>query len=1025
MDERIIRAKLAAIKDLLATPLAELGPWQGRQARHLAPGEYEYVTDWQDVENPSAWPALATVFLRTAYAPQTVPAGDTAYLEFSHNGLEGLAAIDGRPYCGVDANHRLVAAPEKPGELSIEAIAIPSAMCSPGLSGTKAEFNGARIVAINPDEQRAQLDLEYAQMTVKAIAPGRRRSLLEQAVEEALLMIDLTRSREEIRRQLLEAGEGLRQRLGAIGRDAEGGRLFLVGHTHIDTAWLWPVRETIRKCGRTFATACRLMQAYPEFHFSCSQAQLFAYTKEHYPQLFEEIRHWVKAGRWHATGAMWVEADCNVTSGESLVRQLLYGLEFFKQEFGVRPRVCWLPDVFGYPASLPQIFQRAGVPYFYTYKLHWQARNPFPDHIFQWEGIDGSRVLAHVTLLQGAYNGSPVPEQLRFAWEHFLQKDKYPELLFPYGHGDGGGGPTAEMLEHFDRAKDYPGLPQCRTGSEEQFFEEAAQSKSVSDVWAGELYLETHRGTYTTHADAKAGNRRCELALRDAEILGVMAAWSGAPVNLSELKKAWELTLLNQFHDILPGSSIGMVYEDTRRDHATVLETAGRVIETATNALTKKEDGQDVCVFNTTSWPRRDPVSLRLAKPAGPVCVLDSDGRELPTQLVELSDTEAEIIFEPKAIAAFSAAGFRVAGQSPQIDNELLIEERRLESPYYLIELAADGSICRLFDKANAREVVPEGSLANELQFYQDGPEHEAAWNIHASYEKRRYDAEPEADFEILERGPVRVRLRVKRRFRASTFVQDLIIYRRLARLDFVTEVDWQERQVLVKAAFALAVRSSRATFEIQFGAFERPTHRNTSWDQEKFEVCGQRWADISEPGFGVSLLNDAKYGHDVLGSRLRLTLLRGPEWPDPEADLGRHRFTYSLLPHQGDWVAGETVRRAAELNIPLRVRANCRPLASEPWLSLEASNVIADTLKPAEDGDGWILRLYEAHGARGQLTIKTRVALLEVLETNLVEENEGKVEMADGAFTISMLPFQLRTFRLRVKTSQVHSLLS
>ena len=1019
MRDQTIKRKLDLIERAVSVTLSELGPWEGRRGRHVGPGQYDGLTDWEAVELPMGGAPLETIFLRTQYRPAEAPAGHSLRIRFRLRDVSGMASMDGAPYCGVDRGHDSVAAPDHAAELTIEALSSPStwAHSAPGYSGGR--FESATLEAVHELARVALGDLQYADLTVKAIAAGRRRSLIAAALEDALLAIELTGPREEICEQTVAAAAGLRERLATIGRDPEGGRLFCVGHTHIDTAWLWPIRETIRKCGRTFSTACRLMEKYPDFHFSCSQAQLYAYTKDHYPPLYEQIKHWVKAGRWHATGAMWVEADCNLPSGESLVRQLLQGIGFFEREFGVRPRSCWLPDTFGFSASLPQILSRAGVPYFFTYKVHWQSSEAFPEQLFWWEGIDGSRVLGHTPLLVGAYNGVPTPDQLDFAWENFAQKDQHPELMFPYGYGDGGGGPTEEMVEQFRRATDYPGLPQCRTGGEEQYFAEAEAAGAVTDVWADELYLRTHRGTYTTHAPAKRENRRCEEALRDAEVLATAAAWAGTTVDLGALQGCWRRVLTNQFHDILPGSSVATVYEDAARDYADALATAAEAIGAATGALTQEADAAAICVVNTSSWRRGDPVRVvvaRAALPAGPVTVTDADGAELPAQVADVSDTEAEVVFCPGAVAGMAASNFRLTTGAAEIDNPFVVDDRRIEGPHSVVEFAEDGSIRRLLDKDNGREVAADGGLLNEWQFFQDGPQREDAWNYDTTYTKRRYPAEGPAEFEVIERGPVRAIVRITRRFRESSFVQDVVVHRDLARIDFVTEADWRQRQVLLKAAFRPAVRSRRATFEIPYGAIERPTHRNTAWDQAKFEVCALRWADLSEPGYGVSLLNDCKYGHDILDDCLRLTLLRGTSWPDDQADLGRHRFTYSLMPHAGDWVAAQTVRRAAELNVPLRALPGRSAASTVPWLSVEGAGAIAETLKPAEDGDGWIVRVYEPHGARGKVTLTPARRLASVVETNLVEDDEGDIPLQDGGFTASLSPFQIRTFRLRVQ---------
>ncbi len=488
---------------------------------------------------------------------------------------------------------------------------------------------------------------------------ARRKQLIHAALEAALIAVDLTAPADEYRLQVIDARDILAQRIGAIAPDPEAGRIYLTGHSHIDTAWLWPLRETVRKCSRTFATAARLMERYPDYRFSCSQPQLYAYTKKHFPALYEEIKKWVATGRWECTGGPWVESDCNVPSGEALIRQMLHGLRFFREEFGARPHSLWLPDVFGYPASLPQILQGCGLRDFYTNKLHWQARNLFPVNLFWWEGIDGTRVLAHIPKLRNGYNGWPNPEQLLIGWDNFEQKAVYDELLFPFGFGDGGGGPTEEMLEFTARATSFPGLPACRQGGGEAYFDEVRGRLTTDDgrpttddrglppdsclltpalpTWVGELYLETHRGTYTTHGEIKRANRKNELALREAEIAGFMAAVSGVPVDLSPLDAAWENLLLLQFHDILPGSSIGEVYREAALDNARTAETARGVRDAAWRGVAERIAAPgEIVAFNSLSWPRSDAATALVPTAMLPLTgVSDCDCADAKT-LVEL-----------------------------------------------------------------------------------------------------------------------------------------------------------------------------------------------------------------------------------------------------------------------------------------------------------------------------------------------------------------------------------------------------
>ncbi len=1026
MDIRIIQAKIEAIRSRTAAKVWPIETWQGRTADSPETGKYTYDGAWRKAELPARFPGGKTVFLR---AGVKVPASEKVKdlrLAFDFRDMEGMLRIDGKTRAGIDANHPWTTLPSSgQHELLLEFLSVPWSFRDPGGLREFGQFDGGRMELIDRTVEAAYYDLYFLFDAEQSEPHERRKGLLHAILEEALLSIDLTAPREQLVGDLGTMRRRMAARLTEVGTEEESGRLCLTGHSHIDTAWLWPIRETVRKVGRTFSTALRLMEQYPDYRFSCSQPQLYAYAKRHFPEVYAQIKKWVRRGRWETTGAMWVEADCNTTSGESLVRQMIHGIRFFESEFGTRPKSLWLPDVFGYSGALPQILVRCGLPCFFTCKLHWQSRNPFPNHLFWWRGIDGSAVLAHIPLLPGYYNNNLDPSTLRQGWADFLQKSEYDEVLVPFGFGDGGGGPTPLHLECAERAKDFPGLPRCRQAGAEAYFAETIRSVGELPMWDGELYLETHRGTYTTHGATKRANRQNELRYREAEIVSALAEGFGQAAPADELRDGWETILLHQFHDILPGSSIGEVYAETLADLDRVAAAGERIIDRGLKKLAAQVrpagKGDNVCVFNSLGWARSDVVSVRLpGSGRGGVRFVDEDGNEMPGQVVGREGDTAEVIFSPDHVPSVGYATYVVEqGGAKGSAGELSVSERTIENRYYVIELDADGAIRRLLDKRCDREVVASGEVLNALQLFQDGPEREAAWNVHDTFEKRRYAFEGPATIQVLERGPVRALVRITRRRRETVIEQDLVVYGRLPRIDFVTRADWRERQTMLKAAFPVDVVSARATFEIQFGALERATHRNTSWEQEKFEVCAQRWADLSETGYGVSLLNDCKYGHDVRDNCLRITLLRGTESPDPNADLGEHTFTYSLLPHAGDWQAGETVRRAMELNVPMRA-VPCRGRGGElppthSFLSIDGEGVVFEALKPAEDGRGWILRAYESHGGRCEATVTTSLPIESVTECNLVEEDERKVRSRSDGFTFGILPYEIKSFRLEM----------
>ena len=1021
MDYRVVDKKLQILRELETEFSQPIKGWQLRTAENPATGEYKFDSSWQRSETPARFPAGKTVFLKTRITvPESVELADT-YLSFGFEDLEGLISIDGEPYAGLDALHDRVPVPRTGAlKVEIEFMSMPALWRAPELAARCSVFWGGDIRVINRKIEQLYYDVRFAWETAKVSTDPRRKPLLEAAIEAALLAVDLTLPRQRLLQEVGRAQKILRQQLAAIEPDPEAGGIYAVGHTHIDVAWLWPLRETVRKCGRTFSTACRLMERYPHFRFTCSQAQLYQYTKENYPALYSQIKKWVKSGRWETAGAMWVEADCNATSGESLVRQILHGLRFFDQEFGTRPRICWLPDVFGYPSSLPEILAGCGVEYFYTYKLHWQAQNPFPHSLFHWRGIDGTQVLAHVVNHLGAYNNVMDPEHLSIGWDRYSQKAEYPEVIFPFGAGDGGGGVSEELMEMLKRAEgQFPGLPAVRIGTAEGFFDEVAEAGPELPVWDGELYVETHRGTYTTQSAAKRANRQSELLLRDAEIFGSLALLTGKEFPADSIGEAWKQTLLLQFHDILPGSSIDVVYAEATAEYARIRATAQQVAKESMAAIVPcpvsgQNDG--VCVFNSLSWPRQDIFAAQIADREGQISLAGPDGTRYPAQVVSRREGEATILCRGDAVPPMGYALYSLSDQAADVEEELSVSPTRLENRFFRLTLNRQGGVTRLYDKINRRDILPRGTIGNDLQLFQDGPEREDAWNIHETSDKRRYPFEGQTTVQVIESGPVRGLVRVKRSHRSSCFEQDIALYSGSKRIDFITRVDWQERHTMLKVAFPLEIRSTRATYEVQFGAYERPTHRNTSWEQQKFEVPGQQWADLSEAGYGVSLLNDCRYGYDVKENVLRLTLLRSTIWPDPQADRGQHEFTYALLPHTGSWVEGETVRRAWELNVPARafpVRLADGVDSSRSFISFAGTEAVLQTLKPAEDGRGLILRLYEPNGGRGDLSVSVGFPVREVLECNLVEEDAGEVALHKGVFRVAIRPFQIRTFRL------------
>jgi alpha-mannosidase len=825
-----------------------------------------------------------------------------------------------------------------------------------------------------------------------------------------------------------EAREHVAARLARLRDDyPPAGALALTGHAHLDLAWLWPVAETRRKGRRTFATVLGLMERYPDFIFNQSSAQLYAWMEQDAPDLFARVQERVAEGRWEPIGGSWVEPDCQITGGESFVRQLLYGQRAFTEWFGRRSTVAWLPDVFGFSGSIPQLLLGAGIEGFFTIKLTWNEENRFPHDLFFWEGSDGSRVTANMFRnLPPAlgYNGNIAPLDTLGTWRNFDGKRYHPKSLLGFGWGDGAGGPTARMLENFTRLREFPALPRLRMAHIEAFF--ASLPREGLPVWVGELYLEFHRGTLTSQARIKALNRTAEHRLLEAEAFATIASQrnDGFAYPRDELEAAWKVLLLNQFHDILPGSSIAEVYEDSFPALEEVVETAVRVRDAALahrgGGAAGPASGQRYLVANAALTER--PLSIVLPRRDSAV-VLDNQGNPLWSQVVAeglLVHNPSRVVPGLGAIALSVAAGDAQGGGSDSVARaEAVAGGSRLSNDLLTVEIGADGTLLQIVDLAHGRRDVLAGR-GNQLWMYVDKPRTYDAWDIEENYEDEGEEIGGVESVEIVESGPLRAAVRVRRTWRDSEIEQTYRLLAGSRRLDIDTRIDWHERQRYLQARFPLAVHTHEATYETMYGVTRRPTHRNTSWDAARFEVSGHRFADLSEPGYGVALLTDAKYGYSARGNLLTLSLLRGPLYPDPGADLGEHRFTYSLLPHSGDWTEADVVGEAFALNSPLFAVAVAGDTASSTdvsFVTTEGLPLALGSLKRPEDGDGLILRFYEPRGARGRALLRFPVAVSGVARVDLLEEpaDGSPPVLSDDSQTISLdvRPFEVVTLRI------------
>ncbi|MEW5938204.1 MAG: alpha-mannosidase [Chloroflexota bacterium] len=1056
-----IKQRLDLIAPLVYVKRAPLPPFRYRELGDplAKPPVSADVDDsrWPEISANEYWGSWFTDFiLRTKF---TVPADWDAskpialYLplgeagDFSHP--EALAYIDGQPYAACDRHHQEFLLKPEWRDGQSHTLALHGWTCLGGMATgdffTKLYMRPCAVVQIHQPTRDfialARVALEAAE-NLDDNQPAKHRLL--NALNDSFASLDtrhpspVTNENDSFYASIEHATRNIKSGIAAAGLPLDV-TIHATGHAHIDVAWLWTLGQTRRKSERTFHNVIRLMERFPDYHFSQSQPQLYQFIKEDQPALFEAIRQKVQEGRWEPMGGMWVEADCNLSGAESLARQFLLGRTFFREHFGADAEtpVLWLPDVFGYAWALPQLIKQAGLKYFMTIKIGWNQYNRLPYDTFLWQGLDGTQILTHFSTVPdpgaatSTYNAMANAKEALGAWSNFQQKELHRDLLMAYGFGDGGGGPTREMLENIEVMKRFPALPQVKQSSVKKFFESiesVMRSPTVPvPTWNGELYLEYHRGAYTSQARNKRANRKSEFLLHDAEFISALASQittlrpgSGQDYQypITEFRKAWETVCLNQFHDIIPGSSIGPVYEESQAQYAELTKAVAQLRDDALETLAQTLDA-DLLLVNATSFTQCGLVFL----PGDSLRRFTRDDKPVPAQPNESGLwLDAGELPSCSVVALKQSYGLQDTGYAPDPVTSLP-SPVTLENSYLKVEFNDHGDIASIFDKRAHREVLAPNAVANEFQAFEDRPKDFDAWDIDIFYDDKMWTAEPATSIQWVERGDLRQTIEVKRKILNSEYTQRISLSHNSARLDFDTTINWMERHTMLKVAFPVDILAPQATYEIQWGNVTRPTHRNTSWDWARFETCAHKWVDLSEGGYGVSLLNDCKYGHDIRDNVIRLTLLRSPTLPDPMADFGEHRFVYSLLPHVGLWDE-ETQREAYLLNDPIvawerkEERRKKDGLLSTLYslVSTSSPNVIIETVKRAEDGDGIIVRLYESQRRRGPVRVKFGFGVETVWETNLLEENESALTVEGDSVLLNLRPYQIVTLRVKGK---------
>lgn len=992
------------------------GEWKSLSIGDTWKGRDIYAWLKAEIKIPHTWSESQIVgrfnFGRTGH-------GNTA-------GFESLLYVDGKSYQGVDTNHQEVFFDSNTAGTTVS-------LCFRLWSGLEGIRNHSLVHHLQQAEI-TQLDepTDDLYYTAKAVIETihileenqPERVHLLQALDRSFLVVDWANpGSKEFYQSIGDARHILNEEIQKMGK-INPITVKSIGHTHIDVAWLWRLKHTREKSARSFSTVLRLMEKFPEYIFLQTQPQLYDYIKSDYPDIYEDIKIRIKEGRWEADGGMWLEADCNIPSGESLVRQFLMGSRFLREEFKVECEYLWLPDVFGYSWALPQILKKSGIDTFMTTKISWNQYNRMPHDTFHWRGIDGTEILTHFITTPDAkrtlytYNGVLSPRTVKGIWDNYQDKEVNQELLICYGYGDGGGGVNREMLEMRRRLNTLPGLPKVETSRANDYFKKLHETIKASDryvhTWDGELYLEYHRGTYTSQAYNKLMNRKMEILYREAEWL---SSYSGILESLKypqkKLNDGWKIILRNQFHDIIPGSSIKEVYEDSKLEYQQAAKIGQEVWVNASNAIVEYSNTEkSYTVFNSASWDRNDLVKIPIEAGLENGIWLDGEAKVLTSQkqdqfwLVKLGNvlpmSNTAITFESKS-------------ENDEVEAPFKITESGIDTPFYKINWDKNGQITNIYDKEQERSVLAEGCKGNVFQIFEDKPMNYDAWDIDIYYHEKHKEVKELKNIEITSLGSLQATIRFEWEYQHSTISQKMIVYSESRRIDFQTTIDWYEQQQLLKVAFPVNVRRTEATYDIQFGNVKRSTHWNTSWDLACFESVGHQWADLSEQGYGVSLLNDCKYGYDIKDNVMRLSLIKSATIPDPKQDQGRHGFTYSLYPHRGSWIDGRTVQQAWDLNSPLLHEKGKSKHADKSMFRISSDNVFIDAVKKAEDSDDVILRVHEFTGSRGKLNISSNFVIKEWQEVDLMERPIGENQI-DTSISDYIKPYEIKTYLVKVE---------
>ncbi len=1044
-------------------------------AGDLPHGEIDNDTSWPVVQARSEAPNDAVWYRRVIEVPKTLNGYDisgsriTFQFHAEANGpMPQIIYFNGRRVAlGDDLEPIILFEPAHPGDKIDVAVKLLHTVDKKHFGGVTLRIEPTTATSSRPNPQDVRVEILTA-TNLLPVLPTPRTDLLP-TVEQAVAAIDTdalaAASQARFDGSLRKAQailDPLRPVLAQV-------HVNLTGNAHIDAAWLWPATETVDVVKRTFTSALQLMDEYPSYTYSQSAAQYTAWMAEKYPQINEQIQKRVKEGRWEIVGGMWVEPDLNLPDGETEVRQLLLGQRYFQKDLGVTARIGWNPDSFGYNWQLPQIYKRSGLDYFVTQKMHWNDTNQLPFRIFWWQSPDGSKVLTYFPTDYVHDNLDPV----RLSRDFVQSAERNPgltDLMDLYGIGDHGGGPTRAMLDegthYISATEQQPGqtqldlaLPTMRFGTAQHYFDTVQPKLNPTSqtwdydkiaagykidpspagqisvpTWNSELYFEYHRGVFTTQAKHKEGMRRSEVATIDAEKLASLAWLSGKSYPNDQFTDSWKKITFNGFHDLAAGSGIGVIYKDAQADFDTVYHSDRDISEDSLHALSAQIDTRvkgdaPILLVNPLAWNRTGTVQFEAQLPehAGNIRLLDSHNKPLLTQVVH--QDEATNTFTVLARAEdVPSVGYKLlhaeAGEAKSVTgpNTKLTATNQsgtftLANDHLTVTIdGSNGCITSIKDNATGTESLAPNSCGNQLQAFKDTPADYDAWNIDPGTLDQPPTIISQVDSVALtDHGPLRATVHIARSWQASKFTQDISLDAGADEIMVANHVDWHENHVLLKAAFPLSASGPKASYEIPYGSIERTTERNNSWQKAQFEVPAMRWADLGNEGHGFSVINDSKYGYDAAGNVLRITLLRSPTWPDPEADRGPQDFRYALYPHAGTWKQAETMHRGYELNYPIyhqQVAAHAGSLPPEhSWIAVDNPNVTLTAVKKAEDSDALVFRLVEWAGKDSEVKLHIPSGATAATETNLMEKPESHpAQLAGDTVTAPIHPYEILT---------------